>query len=279
MKKMTDIVKAIDRLPPFPQVAMKVMELVQDEDVSFGDLARVIELDQSMTANLLKVCNSPFFGLRRKVSSVREALVYLGQKYFMEVIWEMASANYFQEGQRGYDLDKGELWRHAVASALAARILEERLGREEDPLLFTTALLHDIGKVVLSEFVAEALGEIRQRVAEGASFLEAEEEVLGVDHATLGAMIAEQWAFPEEMVKAIRFHHRPEEDPEGLTPLIYLADTVSLQMGIGTGLDGLQYRAKDEVLRRFGLTDHDMMEVMAELGGRLEEAEALISLN
>lgn len=279
MNKVKEIVKAIDRLPPFPHVALKVMEMAQDEEVSFRELAKVIELDQSMTANLLKVCNSPFFGLRRKVSSVREALVYLGQRYFTEVIWEMASAGYFREGQRGYDLERGELWRHAVACALGVQLLERRLRRPEDPLVFTAALLHDIGKVILSEFVADALQAIRQRVSEGASFLEAEQQVLGVDHAALGGMIAEQWAFPGEMAKVIRLHHQPEEDLDGITPLVYLADTLCLQMGIGTGLDGLQYRAKDVVLKAFGLTDHDLMEVMAELEHGLEEAETLVSLS
>ncbi len=279
MRDARKIISSIEQLPPFPQVALKVMEMVQDEDISFRELAKVIQLDQSMTANLLKICNSPFFGLRRKVSSVQEALVYLGQKYFMEVIMEMASAGYFREGQRGYDLAKGELWRHSVACALASQLLEKEIGLQESSLLFTTALLHDIGKVVLSEFVAEALEDIRRRVDEGASFLEAEEEVLGVDHAALGGMIAERWSFPEEMVRAIRLHHRPEEDWEGLTPLVYLADILCLQMGIGTGVDGLQYRAKDEVLRRFGLGDRDLMGVMVELEARLEQAEAMINLN
>ena len=95
----------------------------------------------------------------------------------------------------------------------------------------------------------------------------------------MGSRDAWRWSCPEGRVRAIRRHHRREEDWEGLTPLVYLADILCLQMGIGTGVDGLQYRAKDEVLRRFGLGDRDLMGVMVELEARLEQAEAMINLN
>jgi len=281
MKDVQEIINSVEKLPPFPQVALRVMEMVQDEDVSFGKIAEVVQYDQAITANVLRVCNSPFFGLRRKISSVKEALVYMGQKYFMEVVVGMASSQYFRQGQEGYDLAQGELWRHSVACAIASRLLSRKLGRPEDQLLFTTALLHDIGKVVLSHFVAEAFDEIRRRVEKGLSFLEAEEAVVGIDHATLGGKIAKRWAFPEEMTRAIVLHHRPELAPEddAITPLIYLADLLCLQMGIGTGADGLLYRAKEEVLRKFDLRERDLLEVMGELPAEMERAAEMIKLN
>ncbi|RLA85133.1 MAG: HDOD domain-containing protein [Deltaproteobacteria bacterium] len=274
--KVEEILSKVQQLPPFPQVALKVLEMVGRE-APFKEIARVIELDEGFTAEILKICNSPFFGLSRKISSVQEAVVYLGEKYLLEIVTRTASKKYFEAAHRGYDLQRGELWRHAVACAVASDLLQERLGRGKDLALFTASLLHDIGKVVLSSYVADGLKEILERVRAGKPFIEAEKEVIGMDHATLGGMIAKRWNFPEEIIDAILYHHNPKEAKTEYAAKVHIADVLCSTLGIGAGNDELSEKIDSEVLKGLGLSGKDLMEMLVELQDRYEKTQSLFT--
>ncbi|MCI0469809.1 MAG: HDOD domain-containing protein, partial [Nitrospirae bacterium] len=166
MKDLRTITKDIKELPPLPEVAQKVFSLLNDPKSNVQDMVKVIQLDQAMTANILKLCNSAYFGLKRKISSLQEALVLLGQKNLHEIIMTDNSGKYYQRAGAGYSLGKGELWRHSVACALLSQILVRKTGLPEDPFLFTAALLHDIGKVILSTYVKTEYDQIIRLVKE-----------------------------------------------------------------------------------------------------------------
>lgn len=274
--KVEEILSKVQQLPPFPQVALKVLEMVGKE-VPLKEIARVIELDEGFTAEVLKICNSPFFGLKRKVSSVREAVVYLGEKYLLEIVTQTASKGYFREAHEGYGLQRGELWRHAVACAVASDILQEQLGEGKNLTLFTASLLHDIGKVVLSSYVADGLKEILERVRAGKPFIEAEKEVIGMDHATLGGMIARRWNFPEEIIDAILHHHNPKEAETSYAAKVHIADALCSTLGIGAGNDELSEKIDSEVLKGLGLSGKDLMEMLLELRDRYEKTQSLFT--
>ena len=270
------IINFIDRLPPFPFVAMKIISMARDENISMKEIAEVVQHDPSITANVLKWCNSPFFGLRRKVTSIHEALVYLGIKYLIEIVMLSSCASYLDKKLVGYELEQGELWHHSVACAILSQILAEKVGYQEKTLLFTGGLLHDIGKIVLGEFVKEALLKIKMLIARGKDFLEAEREVLGMDHAELGAKIGEKWNFPEEILRLIAYHHRPKETKDPAVALVHIADAGVLMLGIGAGMDGLAYKAKDEAYKLLGLKEKDLMSCMGDLWAELVEIEETI---
>lgn len=277
MVDLEEVLSKVKELPPFPQVALKVLQLLSEE-APFREIALLIELDEGFTAEVLKVCNSPFFGLRRKVSSVREALVYLGEKYLLEIVSRVASRNYFFGEHPGYDLRRGELWGHAVACALASDLLREKRKQHRDPVLFTAALLHDIGKVVLSSYVALAFEEILKRVKEGQGFVEAEREVIGIDHAGLGGEIARSWNFPQEIVDAILYHHEPEKAKTPYASEVHVANAMCSLMGIGTGLDELSERVSPEAYKRLGLDRREVMQLLSELYLRFEKTKGLFGL-
>ena len=235
------ILNSAIQLPPFPAVIQRVLQLVEDPKSSAQEMVDVIQYDQSITANVLRVCNSAYFGLRRPVHSLREAVAMIGFDQLVEVILQNNSAQLISRACPGYDLNDGELWRHSVSCALLSQIISTRLNQAPSPTRFTAALLHDIGKVILSGFVREHFEEIRKLVRDGGcSFSEAEKEVLGIDHAELGGKISERWQFPKAIVLAIRYHHTPLLTPEDheIVNLIYLCDLVTLMMGIGGGADG-----------------------------------------
>ncbi|MCK4488224.1 MAG: HDOD domain-containing protein, partial [Desulfobacterales bacterium] len=205
MMDIEAIIKSIKKLPPFPDVATKALKILDDPDASADQLISIIQYDQAITANVLKLCNSAYYGLRRKVRSLREGLVLLGNAELKNIILASTVVKFFHKENKGYDLARGELWRHAVATGIISKIISDRVTESEPPSLFTAALLHDIGKVVLGSFVDRYFEQIIALVKEGEhSFLEAERKMLGIDHAEVGAKVAESWNFPEDIVQAIR---------------------------------------------------------------------------
>jgi putative nucleotidyltransferase with HDIG domain len=275
------ILNSAIQLPPFPAVIQRVLQLVEEPKSSAQEIVDVIQYDQSITANILRVCNSAFSGLRRPVHSLREAIALIGFNQLVEVILQHNSAQLISRACPGYDLDDGELWRHSVSCALLSQIISLRLNQAPSPTRFTAALLHDIGKVILSGFVREHFEEIRKIVRDGGcSFSEAEREVLGIDHAELGGKISERWQFPKAIVLAIRYHHTPLLTPEDheIVNLIYLCDLVTLMMGIGGGADGLSYHAHKEVLDQNQLNRRDIEQFISQLDEGFKKVEATINL-
>jgi putative nucleotidyltransferase with HDIG domain len=168
-----------------------------------------------------------------------------------------------------------------VACALLSQDLAARLNIEENPLQFTTALLHDIGKVILSEFVKDHFQEIKRLVRDGnLSFNEAEKEVLGIDHAELGAKISEQWKFPPALSAGIQYHHTPLSAPadSDLPSLVYLCDMIALMTGIGGGADGLSYHAHKEVIKQYGLRGKSLEQIINYLQDRMNEVERILNM-
>ena len=275
------IIKSVTQLPPFPAVIQRVMEMVEDPKTSAQHVVDVIQYDQSITANVLMVCNSAYFGLRKPIHSLAEALVRIGFNNLVEIILTRGTAHLFHQSCQGYQLQRGELWRHSVACAILSQILAERLKQKKSPLQFTTTLLHDVGKIILSGFVKDHFEEIQRLVQEkNLSFLEAERGALGIDHAELGGKIAEGWKFPPNIVAGIRHHHTPFAAPEfqDLVSLAYLCDVVAMMTGIGGGADGLSYHGHKEIMEQYALKDRDLEEVISDLDSGMKRVEGMLKL-
>jgi len=275
------IIRSIKKLPPFPGVASRALKILEDPDAAVSQVIPIVQYDQAITANVLKLCNSAYYGLVRKVRSLREGLVLLGNAELKNIILAGTVVKFLQQENKGYDLSSGELWKHALASAVVSKIISDRVNGSEHPSLFTAAILHDIGKVVLNSFVDRYFEQIIALVNQGGcSFLEAESEMLGINHAEVGAKIAESWNFPEDIIRAIRLHHRPEEasDDDLLTPIIYLANIITLSMGIGVGRDGLSYRGKEEVMKRYALKAKDLQEIVVDFYEEYNKVQDILML-
>jgi putative nucleotidyltransferase with HDIG domain len=282
MNYINKIIKDIDKLKPIPQVANKIMSIVEDRDSSLSELADVVVYDTALTANLLKMCNSAYFGLSKQVDSVHQAVVYMGMDQVVDLVSMIGGAENLKQAQSGYDLDEGELWRYSVSSALIARELAEKKGSKNNHLVFTAALLKDIGKVILNQYVAEASENITNLVSErGYSFTAAEKEVIGIDHAELGGMVAEKWKFSPKMEELIRNHHLSEESSRSdfETCIVFLADTICMMMGIGGGSDGLAYKFHRGVVESLNFSEKDIQEVMAGFGEKFQQVEELVNFS
>ena len=282
MTNIDDIIHSIDTLTPIPPVAAQIMALAEDENSSMSDIADLVIHDPSITATLLKICNSAYFGLARQIESVRDAITLLGLDQIVELILLNGTADSFKDEPDGYGLGEGELWHHAVLSAHVAKVLAENNGWASNKhLIFTAALLKDIGKIVMGRYVAFSYEKINILVhSKGYSFNEAEKEIIGMNHEELGARIGKKWRFGDKLIYMIRNHHLADEtcrnDPE--TALVYLADIVCMMIGYGTSLDGLAYRFYGEVLDRMSLTEKDLYNVIFDAGEQRQKIEKLLDL-
>ena len=223
---LSRIMRQVKSFPGMPTTAAKLLPLLRDPDSSIARVEDLIKYDPGLTANLLKLTNSAYFGLPSRISSVRQAILLLGKKRLLQLVTTMCMSGLMKRSVPGYDLPQGALWRHCVAVAVAAERLVQSLKITPADEVFTAALLHDIGKMVLGDFVQEDLKSIREMVAKGISFEVAEYMVLGTNHADIGARILKSWSMPEELVHAVAWHHDPDQcrDHCRISDLVHVAN-------------------------------------------------------
>ena len=278
MNRVEDIVAKVDTLPPMADTMARLMGVVHDPRSSVTDIVDVIRYDEAITAEVLRMCNSAYFGFNRQINSLQDAMVYLGTAKLLHLVMAVHGDALLGKAQAGYGLEPGALWHHSVATAIACDAMGEKLDLPNKDQLFTMGLLHDIGKVVLSEYVAAEYAEIVRLVNEDHhAFDEAERMVLGYDHAETGMLLAERWQLPEEIVKGIRWHHAPPDDDDTLVDVIYLGNILSIMLGFGIGCDGLSYRADQEILVRHGLTERDLESIGAEVAVNVAQVRNTIA--
>lgn len=281
MIDLKTIVEQIDLLEPVPLIATQIMALAEDPDSSTMEISELILNDPALAANLLKTCNSAYFGIKRRVESVRDAISLVGLDHIVRLVLVNTVSSNFKKGAEGYGLGEGELWRHAVSSAHIAGILADRFGASRNKhLIYTAALLKDIGKLVLGRFVAFSFEQINILVhSQGHSFNDAEQKIIGMNHEELGALVGKKWNFGDKLIYIIRHHHLSDESARQdlETSLVYLSDIICMMMGVCTGADGLSYRFYSDVLNRMDLSEKDLQGIIAEAGKNQRQIENLLN--
>lgn len=264
-----EVAAAVAELPPMPSSIQEVISACDDQDMTVGQLSQVVLRDQSLTANILKLANSSFYGHARRVTTVTEAVVMLGFSAIKSLAISSHTARLLSGSLPGYGLQQGELWRHSISVAFTARRLavEVQLAPVEEA--FVAGLLLDIGKTILSSYMENAFDEVTRISHERrVPFHEVEAELLGFDHAELGAQIASSWSFPPELEEAIRFHHSPSGATlkPSLSHCVHLADAACMMLGVGLGTDGLMYGMDPASLAVLDITPDRLMRLMDDVG-------------
>jgi putative nucleotidyltransferase with HDIG domain len=282
MIDLKTIVAQIDTLTPVPQVVNQVMELADKPNSSLAEVADIIKYDPVITANMLKICNSAYFGMPRTIDSIHDATMLLGLDQIVELFIFRCAFDNLNKAQDGYALRENELLKHAVASAMVAKTIAVQLKSPNQHLVFTAALLKDIGKLVISRYLAECMDQINESIRERKlSFIAAEKRVLGFDHAEIGGLIAEQWGFSARLTDIIRNHHLVEMDAEGNqdTLIVCLSDNICMLMGHGTGVDGLAYADEGGCLEGLHLPEDTINAFKMAYVQTRPKVDALISLS
>lgn len=281
-----ELTKTIDQLPPFPEAARRVLELADDPEVEIKDITDVIKYDQAITSNCLKLCNSTYFGLREKIYTIEAAGAMLGLQNLVKIVLvNCKELNLYKESSHGYDLQAGELWQHSVACAILSQLLFKEIGHREDGVLFTAALLHDIGKTILGKLVAENAERLKDLTREqGIRLVDAEKQLFGIDHAEIGGMIAEKWKFPRTLINSICNHHKPMAgkilpNVEAWVRLSNIVYYVSVMKGISSHHDAIGCNVKQEILVQFKLKPDNIENVVAALPVELKKAYDILKLH
>lgn len=256
MNRREAIIQAIAKAPSLPTQAVQVIRELQDPLCKLPELSRKIELDPGLTSMMLRLANSAYFGCQRSIVSVRDAVVRLGINNIFKLVISFAASGLTAKPIPGYELAANTLWEHSVAVAIGSERLAERLELPMPQHLFSAAMLHDIGKIVIGPFIAKDIDWILESVErEHLSFEQAEQQVLGIDHAEVGALLLESWSLPPCICEAVRGHHNPQVcgASTATADLIHIADILFTMAGVGVGRDGLNYHSHPEVIARIHL--------------------------
>ena len=255
----------VKSFPGMPATAAKLMKMLEDSDSTAAQIEEVLRYDAGLTANILKLTNSAYFGTPSKISSVKQAIMMLGWKRLLQLVMTMCMSTVMKKPVAGYDLPQGELWRHSVAVSVAAEAVVKALKIPQAEEVFTAALLHDVGKLILGGFVKDDIEQIQAMVVKGIPFEIAEYVVIGTDHAEIGARILKKWDFPEGLVNAVGWHHSPEtcENHCILSDIVHIANTIGLRTGFGREPSGIIVEPSAAVTDRLGLSSVDL-EVLLE---------------
>lgn len=248
--------RIVEGVSPIPQIALKVLRMISDQTYDFDDVAHEIMQDQVMSAKVIRFCNSVFCGVRARVDSIERALFIVGEKWLRQLIVGAAMEGFLSQKEGGYSLCKGGLFHHSCGTAAVAKCLAEFTGSTPPDLAYTAGLLHDIGKVVLDQYMDCARPLFYRHVQEeGVDLIQAESELFGMTHPEAGRRLATQWSIPENLTEAIQHHHQPDRAAVGLelTHLVYLADLIMSRFMVGQELEKLSTHVLASVLDKIGL--------------------------
>lgn len=254
-----NLLEGIDDLEPLPITINNLVAKLGDDHVSSHEIAHIIEYDEAITATLLRAANSASLGVRIRVERIGDAVARLGINQLLSIALGVHFKRLSAPLQL-YDLSQNDLWLHAAVSSLAAKeIMAVRPGIGIPPLASVAALTHDIGKLILVRSVDADVNQVLEIEREkGITFVEAERQLFGFDHAEVGAAVAEKWAFPDDVRHAIEFHHQvPVIDPTPMLDTVVLANAVAKTLGVGLGAEGLNVLADGGCLKRLGLHYND----------------------
>ena len=274
-----DILREIDQIQPLPETVRQALAAIDSDSADSEELKRIIYQDQALTADILKVCNSAYYGFARRISSLRHAITLLGFKTLKKMLLVLFLKDVLFQKIPGYSLREGEMFRHALACALTAEVIAREKGHDRDSeKFFTAALLHDIGKIVLGQVAFDKFGLIMDMVVKGnRSFMEAEKEVLGYTHAQVGALIAQEWNLPPVLTEAIAFHHEPEKAqvaPE-VVAVVHVSNVICSMLGIGCGVDSLVNPVHPQVLSLLALDGRAVDNIIERLPEVMKQIEPL----
>ena len=261
----------INHLEPLPATARRLVATLDDARTSIADVARLLELDQTVGANVLRVAGSSLYRGKFPIKSIREAVVRLGLKTILSVVLDHHMKKYRTNAPM-YDLTEDELWLHGAVASLAVGELTKVLPAANIPEeAAIAALVHDIGKVVMVRYMKVDVGVLLALCRDKQiPFVDAEREVFGCDHAEVGAAMARQWHFPDEITFAIEHHH--DSAPEGPTAMldaVMAANLVTKAVGVGLGAEGLNLNPDKGLSHRLGLTFTSFCQVCANTGFKL----------
>lgn len=281
---MTEVEKTVSQihsLPTLPQIVQQVIAMVGNPNISSAKLAKIISLDAPLVSKILKVVNSAYYGLPRKISTITQATVVLGFNAIKNIVLTTSVFTVFNKNGLISRFDRKKFWEHSIGCATASKILSKknRLCLPEEA--FIAGLIHDIGKIVLDQFLHQEFEEILNLVQKkNVSIQEAEKEILGIDHCQIGEWLCDKWNFPRQIQESVAYHHSPEVATVNrkMVTIVHLGNAISRSEGLGFSGDSQPVIINPDHLELVNIKEEELTDIKAEIRDEFEKSAVFLEL-
>lgn len=269
-----DLVSGVVRLVSLPEVCIRVNEMLEDPHVNAGDIGKVICQDTGLTARLLKIVNSAFYGFPSRIETVSRAVTVIGLRELRGLVLAASAVEAFSKIPNDV-LNMVKFWRHSVYCGVVAQLLAERCHVLHSERLFVAGLLHDIGKLILSHRMPNEMREVISRMKlEDRQDYEIEKEIFGFDHTDVGGELLKVWQMPKTLAEAVQHHHNPQEADEAIMDvcLVHIANSMTIIAEQGLEMEGTSETISPYAWQTTNLGPEIMDDIFQDAGNLFSEA-------
>ncbi len=273
--RVRKLVERVQGLPTLPSMLNNINQMILNPKTSAKEVAQVISSDPALTSKVLRVVNSSFYGFPNRITTITHAIVILGFNTIKSIVLSSTIFDVFRRTVKPGDFDRTEFWKHSIGCGAAAKVVGRRLSYPMLEELFIAGLLHDVGKIVMDQFLpdkfAEVLGLVRKK---DCLIYDAEQLVLGATHADVGAWLFEKWNLSRGLIETTRCHHNPSlasENPR-FAEIVHVADILVRAIRFGSGGDQKIPALSEAAWKSLGLQDGEMDDLLAQTGAEIEKA-------
>jgi putative nucleotidyltransferase with HDIG domain len=270
---------ATGSIPTLPTIALSIAAMVKNPAVNAADVSKMIEEDQALTATILRLVNSAFYGFPNQIKNINHAIVILGFNKVRSVVLSATIVRNLRANDPPFDV--AQLWEHSMTCAVASEVIGRVLRAKSADDAFVAGLLHDIGKVILANFFPAEFTRVLKTIKDERCLIkQAEEKTLGVHHGLYGKWLAEHWGFPEPLAEAVQFHHAPGScrKHRELASIVHLGDILARGLGVGSGGDPGMPMVDETAWESLKLSEERLDRIVAETIDALTRAHAFFDM-
>ena len=283
-EKYQRIIEDIRKLPSLPEIATRLMEVVNSPDTSADDAASLIEKDPALTSTLLRMANSAFYGMPRTVSSVSSAVVILGFNTIRSIVLSASILKVFSSKGGVEQFNHQRFWRHSILCAIGAKLIAKQLMHTlmlDPESAFCAGILHDIGKLIFEQYVpAEYSKACSHAIENKMPLVKAKKEIMGISHAEIGNIIADKWALPLDLENALVYHHAPNQADKSLNfvTTVHCADQMAHRAGADLW-DSEEIESEwEKAFTTLGINEDDFTTCLDELRKNIDKPTEFLAL-
>ena len=273
---LESLIDQVDNFPPTIQTLPKLQTLLTSEDSNFDDIVSLIRIDPSLTAQVLKLSNSAYYGQATQIVDIEDAVSRIGIREVYKLVAMVCGMELLTDAQPVFFIDEGQLWEQSLACALVMENMARDTGQDPSSS-YTTGLLHSLGKIVINRYLNDSYEEVFQIVEKkGITLTEAERKVFGFDHAEIGASLLKQWDFASHTYLPIQYQYRPLEVPEcrEATSTLHLANWVVANIGLNHGKNAWAFKADPRATEVVKITQEQLTHYPMNAHERLKELQS-----
>ncbi|MBC8413455.1 HDOD domain-containing protein [bacterium] len=262
-KSLKELVGKIEKLPTLPMIAQEILGIVGDSLITVDKLEKIIENDPAISAKILSVANSAFFGFKASTSTLANAIMRIGFANVKNIALGISLMTVIGEGKHGKTMDYQRVFNHSVSVGFFSRQFARELKLDIAEEMLISGMLHDIGYLVLNRYFPEYYRDVLTEFDSGQPLLDAEIKVFEFNHSDVGSWLSEQWNLPSNIQDSILYHHCPSKAVRHLKPvaIIHIADYIISRGILGPTKKDPRYPFDAASLKILGLSEEDMLEI------------------